>query len=105
MLTAFRARFPILSEKTYLYNCSQGALSDAAEAGMRSYMDSWRTSSAPWNDWVGVYEAMRKEFACFINAEPDEIAILTSASAGINAIASATDFTKRPKVVMSEFEF
>ena len=105
MLTALRARFPILSEKTYLYNCSQGALSDAAEAGMRSYMESWRTSSAPWNDWVGVYEAMRTEFARFINAEPDEIAILTSASAGINAIASAIEFTKRPKVVMGEFEF
>ncbi len=105
MLTDLRSRFPILSEKTYLYNCSQGALSDAAEAGMRSYMESWRTSSAPWNDWIGVYEAMRSEFARFINAEPDEIAILTSASAGINAIASALEFTRRPKVVMGEFEF
>ena len=105
-LAQIRSRFPILSQKTYLYNCSQGALSDAAESGMRSYMDSWRTSSAPWNVWVEEYEAMRIQFAQFINAHPDEIAILTSASAGINAIANAISFKDgRPNVVMSDFEF
>jgi selenocysteine lyase/cysteine desulfurase len=50
-------------------------------------------------------DALRRAFAAFINAEPDEIAILTSASAGINPIASALRFEQRPKVVMSEYEF
>ena len=104
-LSTIRSRFPILGEKTYLYSCSQGALSDAAETGLRAYLESWRTSSAPWNDWIEVYDAVRADFARFINAQPDEIAILTSASAGINAIASALDFTERPKVVMGEYEF
>jgi selenocysteine lyase/cysteine desulfurase len=104
-LAAIRSHFSILREKTYLYNCSQGALSDAAEAGMRAYMESWRSSSAPWNDWIAVYDALRVEFARFVNAHPAEIAILTSASAGINAIASAIEFTARPKVVMGEYEF
>jgi selenocysteine lyase/cysteine desulfurase len=104
-VATLRSRFPILSEKTYLYNCSQGALSDAAIAGMQAFTESWRTSSAPWNDWMDVYEAMRAEFARFINASPDEIAIVTSASAGINAIASALPFAQRPKVVMGEYEF
>jgi selenocysteine lyase/cysteine desulfurase len=72
---------------------------------MRAYMESWRTSSAPWNDWIAVYDALRAEFARFVNADPAEIAILTSASAGINAIASAIEFTERPKVVMGEYEF
>ena len=104
-ISTLRSRFPILREKTYLYNCSQGALSDAAEAGMQAFLDSWRHSGAPWNDWVEQYEAMRAQFAHFIGAEPDEIAILTSASAGINAIANATDFSKRPRIVMGEHEF
>jgi selenocysteine lyase/cysteine desulfurase len=104
-ISTIRTRFPILREKTYLYNCSQGALSDAAETGLRAYLESWRSSSAPWNDWVEVYEGMRTDFARFINAHPDEIAILTSASAGINAIASALDFASRPRVVMGEYEF
>jgi selenocysteine lyase/cysteine desulfurase len=104
-ISTLRSGFPILGEKTYLYSCSQGALSQATFAGMRAFMESWRNSSAPWNDWVVEYEAMRAQFAHFIGADPDEIAILTSASAGINAIANATDFSRRPKVVMGEYEF
>ena len=84
-----RSHFPILREKTYLYNCSQGALSDAVEGGMEKYASSWRTSAAPWNEWMGEYESLRADFARFINAQPDEVAIVTSASAGINPIANA----------------
>ncbi len=72
---------------------------------MLAYTESWRNSSAPWNDWVEVYEAMRGEFARFIHADPDEIAVLTSVSSGINAIANAIQFDHRPKVVMGEYEF
>lgn len=100
-----RSRFPILTQKTYLYSCSQGALSDGAEVGFRAYTESWRSSSAPWNDWIELYEAMRAEFARFIHVDPDEIAVLTSVSAGINAIASAIQFDRRAKVVMGEYEF
>jgi selenocysteine lyase/cysteine desulfurase len=100
-----RSHFPILGEKTYLYNCSQGALSDAVEGGIQAYAASWRTSSDPWGEWVGAYEALRTEFARFINAQPDEVAIVTSASAGINPIANALQFGERNKVVMGEYEF
>jgi selenocysteine lyase/cysteine desulfurase len=104
-ITALRLRFPILAEKTYLYNCSQGALSDAVQSGMDAYAQSWRTSPAPWDEWMGEYEAMRGAFARFINADPAEVAIITSASAGINPIASALKFEKRNRVVMTEYEF
>jgi len=104
-VAAVRERFPILRDWVYLYNCSQGALSDAVEEGMREYMASWKSSTAPWDEWVRKYEEIRGEFARFINAEPDEIAVVTSASAGINPIASALDFTSRDKVVMGEYEF
>jgi selenocysteine lyase/cysteine desulfurase len=100
-----RSHFPILREKVYLYSCSQGALSDAVEDGMNKYAESWRASSNPWEEWVGEYEALRRDFARFINAEPEEVAILTSASAGINPIANALTFDRRNKVVMSEYEF
>src|SRR6185369_12947253 len=104
-ISELRSHFPILQEKTYLYNCSQGALSDAVEGGMREYAQSWRTSSDPWAEWVGAYEALRAAFARFINAEREEVAIVTSASAGINPIANALCFDGRNKVVMSEYEF
>lgn len=104
-IAELRTHFPILREKTYLYNCSQGALSDAVEEGMRAFATSWRTSSAPWDDWMEVYESLRVAFARFINASPDEVAILSSASAGINPIANALQFDERPGVVMGEYEF
>jgi selenocysteine lyase/cysteine desulfurase len=104
-ISELRSRFPILREKTYLYNCSQGALCDAVEAGMEKYAASWRTSAAPWDEWMEAYEALRGAFARFINAQPDEVAIVTSASAGINPIANALEFEGRNKVVMSEYEF
>jgi selenocysteine lyase/cysteine desulfurase len=72
---------------------------------MQAYAASWRSSSAPWDEWVGSYEALRREFASFINAHPDEIAIATSASAAIGALASALTFEQRSKVVMGEYEF
>lgn len=104
-ISELRSRFPILGNKTYLYSCSQGALSDAVEGGMRAYADSWRTASDPWDEWMGAYEGLRAEFARFINAQPEEVALVTCASAGINPIANALSFDKRNKVVMSEYEF
>src|SRR5258708_39629400 len=50
------------------------------------------------------YESLRAAFARFINADPDEVAIVSSASAGINPIANALSFNGRDKVVMSEYE-
>jgi selenocysteine lyase/cysteine desulfurase len=100
-----RSHFPILCEKTYLYNCSQGALCDAVEGGMHRYAASWRTSAAPWDEWMQAYDALRRAFAHFINAQPEEVAIVTSASAGINPIANALLFKERDQVVLGEYEF
>lgn len=100
-----RSRFRIFQRKIYLNSCSQGALSDAAETGLRDFIASWHEHGSPWELWVQHYEAARTAFAQFINASPDEVAIATSVSAGINAIASALNFRGRKKVVMGEFEF
>jgi selenocysteine lyase/cysteine desulfurase len=54
---------------------------------------------------MATYEALRAAFAHFINAQPEEVAIVTSASAGINPIANALQFDERNTVVMSEYEF
>lgn len=100
-----RSRFRIFQRKIYLNTCSQGALSDAVQAGLEDYIASWHEQGSPWGLWVDHYEEARAAFAQFINASPDEVAIVTSASAGINSIASALNFGERKKVVMGEFEF
>jgi selenocysteine lyase/cysteine desulfurase len=56
--------------------------------------------------WVTKNEAVRSLMARVLHASPDEIAVTASASAGLNALASAIDFTGgRDKVVVSDFEF
>jgi selenocysteine lyase/cysteine desulfurase len=104
-IQAIRSRFNIFQRKIYLNSCSQGALSDAVQHGMEDYIASWHEQGSPWETWVEQYEAARVAFAKFINAGPDEVAILTSASAAINSVASALSFKNRRKVVMGEFEF
>jgi len=100
-----RSRFSIFQRKIYLNTCSQGALSDAVQTGLEDYIASWHKEGSPWETWMDRYEAARTTFARFINASPDEVAIVTSASAGINGVASALNFRERKKVVMGEFEF
>lgn len=100
-----RSHFPIFQRKIYLNSCSQGALSDAVQNGFEKYLASWHEQGSPWELWVQQYEEARTAFAKFINASPDEVAIVTSASAGINSIASAFSFRERKKVVLGEFEF
>jgi selenocysteine lyase/cysteine desulfurase len=100
-----RSRFSIFQRKIYLNSCSQGALSDAVQTGLEDYIASWHEQGSPWETWMDRYEEARAAFAEFINASPDEVAILPSASAGINSIASALNFRERKKVVMGEFEF
>ena len=104
-IQSIRSRFSIFRRKIYLNSCSQGPLSDAVQAGLEDFISSWHEQGSPWELWVNRYEEARTAFAQLINASPDEVAIVTSASAGINSIASALSFQERKKVVMGEFEF
>jgi selenocysteine lyase/cysteine desulfurase len=105
-LDSVRARFPIFKRKIYLNSCSQGALSDIVEEALLAHIRSWDEDGSPWDRWLDHYEAARTSFARFIGARPDEVAVVSCASAGISAVASALDFGgPRRKVVMGEFEF
>jgi selenocysteine lyase/cysteine desulfurase len=104
-IEGFRKRFPVLAEKIYLNSCSQGALSQDVEEAMLEYLRSWHKDGSPWDLWVDQYEAGRRQFAELIGAEPEEVALVASASAGVNALASALSFKQRNKVVLGEFEF
>ncbi|HUA89384.1 MAG TPA: aminotransferase class V-fold PLP-dependent enzyme, partial [Steroidobacteraceae bacterium] len=103
---ALRRRFPVLERKTYLNSGSYCALADSVRAAINSYMDDRLAVGANWDVWVMKNEAVRAAMAQVLNAAPDEIAVTASASAGLNALASAFDFSgPRNKVLVSDFEF
>ncbi|HEV2285103.1 MAG TPA: aminotransferase class V-fold PLP-dependent enzyme, partial [Steroidobacteraceae bacterium] len=103
---ALRRRFPVLARKTYLNSGSYCALADSVRAAINAYMDDRLEVGANWDVWVAKNEAVRRATAAVLHAAPDEIAITASASAGLNALASALDFGgPRNRVVVSDFEF
>ena len=102
----FRKRFPILGRRVYVNSCSQGALSVDVEQAVTAHLDSWHREGSPWEMWVDEVNRLRAQFAAAIGADTDEIAVMPSASAGINAVASALDFSgQRSRVVIGPFEF
>jgi selenocysteine lyase/cysteine desulfurase len=101
-----RHRFPIFDRLVYINSCSQGALSDAVRDAYSRYLADWDEHGAPWEYWVDQLEAARRSVARLINASEDEVAVTTSVSAGVSALASGLGFeTGRNKVVVSDFEF
>jgi len=103
---ALRSRFPVLERKTYLNSGSYCALANSVKDAINNYMDDRLLVGANWDVWVMKNEAVRSLMAQVLRAQPDEIAVTASASAGINALASAFDFSgRRNKVVITDFEF
>ncbi|MGH8132414.1 MAG: aminotransferase class V-fold PLP-dependent enzyme [Steroidobacteraceae bacterium] len=103
---ALRRRFPVLERKTYLNSGSYCALADSVKDAINSYLGDRLLIGANWDVWVTKNEAVRAAMARVLRTAPDEIAVTASASAGINALASACDFSgRRSKVVVSDFEF
>jgi selenocysteine lyase/cysteine desulfurase len=100
-----RELFPIFAQRLYINSCSQGALSDRVRAAYEQYLADWDEYGAPWEYWVERQEAARNAFAGLVNAQPDEIAVTTSLSAGVSALASGLRFTRRSKVVLTDWEF
>ncbi len=103
-----RQRFPILKNKTYLNSCAYGALATDVITALHQYIDDRLVKGTDWDYWVKQNETVRSAVANLLGAKDDEIAVTTSASAGINSVASALDFASednRNKVVISDFEF
>src|SRR5205814_5922543 len=89
-----RHRFPIFARRVYINSCSQGALSDAVREAYARYLEDWDERGAPWDYWVEKSEHARQAFAGLVNAEPDEVAVTTSVSAGLSAIATGLRYAR-----------
>jgi selenocysteine lyase/cysteine desulfurase len=104
--TALRREFPLLQHMTYLNSCSYCALANDVKAAFDNYLQDRLQVGANWDVWVTKNEAVRTLMAQLLHATPDEIAVTASASAGLNALATALQFLPgRDKVVISDFEF
>ena len=107
-LSAYRAEFPVLADRAYLISASLGPLSRRSRAAAEEHLDLWQRLGPEelWMDHgLPKLGRCRDLFARLIGADEDEIAIVPSVSAGLSSLATALDFEKRPKVVLSEMDF
>ncbi len=103
---SLRRRFPVLEQKTYLNSGSYCALADTVREAIVAYMNDRLAVGANWDVWITKNESVRSLMAQLLGVTADEIAVTASASAGINALASALEFGgPRRKVIISDFEF
>jgi selenocysteine lyase/cysteine desulfurase len=101
-----RARFPLLRRQCFMNSCSYGLLSDSVEAAYLEYLSDRHAHGSHWDAWIGRYEGLRGDLARLLGCGTDEVAVTGSASAGINAVASAMTFDgDRDKVVITDLEF
>jgi len=72
-------------------------------AGAGFYQEMMEGADARWEEWLGRREEVRRAVASLINAEPEEVALTTNTSSGMNLIADA--LAGRGHVISSELEF
>ena len=105
-LAAVRAQIPILSQMIPLNNCSQAPLTTVTRAAADRFLDEWNRQGMDWDTWIAEVELSRRAFASLINAEPEEIAVVSSVSHAVSAVATAIRFDQgRDVIVASGAEF
>lgn len=105
-LAAVRAQIPLLAHTIPLNNCSQAPLTTVTRAAADRFLDEWNRQGMDWDAWMAEVEAARRAFAVLINAEPSEIAVMSSVSHAASAVATAIAFDGgRDVVVASGAEF
>jgi cysteine desulfurase/selenocysteine lyase len=99
-----RKQFPITASTAYLNTAAAGPLARATmEAATLYYRQMTEDADQHWDEWLARRETVRKQVARFINAEPDEIALTTNTSSGMNVIVDALE--EAGEVISCELEF
>ncbi|NME97737.1 aminotransferase class V-fold PLP-dependent enzyme [Aneurinibacillus aneurinilyticus] len=103
---SYRSLFPILSTHVYLASCSQSALAQPVSYAIEEYHHHLLTMGNNWSLAMERMEATRRKFADIIGAEPDEVAVLPSASDAISSLAASFSYQQgKNKIVCTELDF
>ena len=102
----YRHLFPVLEKVTYLNSCSQGALAIPVREALDLYLDGMYEKGSLWNEWVMKQEELRGLVAKAFSTVSMNVAITSTASAGINSVLSSFDFSgDRNRIVTTDLEF
>jgi kynureninase len=91
-----------------LISASLGPLSRRSRGLAEEHLDLWQRLGPEelWGEHgLPRLERCREQFARLIGADPGEIAVIPSVSAGLSSVATCIDFDRRPKVVLTDMDF
>ena len=102
-----RVEFPTLSRKIFLNTCSLGALSTRVRAAVGRHLDLWEEygASAWYKIWLGECAALRATSERLFNAPAGSVALAPSVGVALSTVASALDYTRRPKIISTVLDF
>lgn len=99
-----RKQFPVTENSTYLNAAAAGPLSRATMAAATEYYQQMMNDAdTHWDEWLAKREEVRRKVAALINAEPEEIALTTNTSSGMNVIVDALE--THGEVISCDLEF
>lgn len=102
----YRSQMPIFKNHIQLSSCSQSAMHQKVKDSVLSYMTSWEEGGMDWGGWMQQCEEARQKFARLINADPEEISVVSSVSHAVSAIANSLPrISDRDEVVLSDMDF
>ncbi len=103
---SYRQLFPVLSSHIHVGNCSQGAISRPVSAAIEEYHRSLLQYGHNGDLSMARLEEARGHFAKLIGAEPNEIAVLSSASEAIAGVATALPYIPgKERIVYADTDF
>jgi selenocysteine lyase/cysteine desulfurase len=101
-----RHLFPVLQQVTYLNSCSQGALAIPVRGALDGYLDGMYERGSLWDEWVLKQQELRDLVAEVFCTNVSNVAITSSASAGINSVLSSFDFSGgKNRIITTDLEF
>ncbi len=106
-LARYRAEFPVFDRQIYLNTCSLGALSCRSRLRVEQFLFEWQElGAAAWYEvWWSRLAELRERYARLLGARPEEVALHASVSTALSVVASALDYSRRPRVVTTALDF
>lgn len=100
----WQEQFPLSADHSHLSGCSLPprwrGLDEAMDAMLRTMADE----SAPWHRFEAEVELSRQRFAELVNASPDQIAVLPTATVAAYQVVTAQNWA-RPQILGTDEDF
>lgn len=100
-----RADFPITATRTYLNTAYIAPIPKPVAAAVQAFNEKRMNDPLSVGDLLRQVGATKGKFAKFINAQPDEMALLYTTSEGENIVANSIDWKAGDNVVVDDLHY